>query len=1145
MLKIILSIVFCLLFLLKSETVLAISNSFVSVVNPIRGGDFWDNLNQKPIDAIKGQMHILQSYNISGTWLIRFDALKDPGIIAFLKQYSTSQEMGLFLEITPSWTDKSQVVYHKSASWHDASSVFLTGYDPNDRKKLIDQAFEEYKSIFGFYPKSVGAWYIDSFSLGYMQSKYNISGALIVADQYTTDNYQIWGQYWATPYYPSTIHTLMPAQNSEERLPVVMMQWAARDPLNGYGERVEDSTYSLQVNDYIDYHNLDSNYFSKLIDIFTNQNLNQVNQVVVGLENSYDWNKYSSEYQKQIEILSSKSQKGQFKITNMQNFAAYYKAKFTEISPWQVIVSHDPLGTERKAIWLMNPYYRVGWFYNQDGSVFNDVRQYIGGQKEPCFDKSCQTLNYATIATRVLDKVTYKQKLVIDQGKIHDFNLLPKGDKYVLSYKNDGGKETIVEFLPRDISIDGKVSSIDSFIMDALARDSNVQTKNRLVSQISQKYQETILGFGQKIIIFSLFLLLAFFLPGYLLVRSLNNHSLVLNAFLSIAFGMVLFTISAFLFGLLKASWLFYVCIFVMVIIFIKKKYYSSLLNIQFLSRQNLPIIILITMGTFFQSFSMVRSGWGYDFGIGFLGPTGHDGIWHQALINQLVKQVPPQNPGFSATTLSNYHYFYDLLVAATTSLTNIPITDLLYRFYPILFSLLLGVGSYLLVRRLIGNKTVALISIYFVYFAGSFGWIVEYIRERHFGGESAFWMNQPVSMNLNPPFAISLVIIIAILLMFNLYKLKPTLTGGLILAILSGVLIEFKVYAGLIVLGGLLLVSLWVIITDRKFSYFYVLLAAAVISLIIFLPQNSKASDLLVFAPFWFVHSMVDFPDRVGWIKLSSARMAYFERGDWLKFVFSELLGLGIFIFGNLGTRALALIPLVGIIKKRPNISAEYLFIFSMVFVSIAIPLFFIQKGNPWNTIQFSYYFLYFVSLFTGIGAFYIWKKLPKQLSTLIILFVLIITPINSFRTFQSGFEGVPPARLTWGEFEALDFLKKLPDGVVLTVPFDKTLRSKFIAPYPLSTYETSAYVSAFSAKSVFFEDMIQQDILQNDYQKRLVAAQSFFTGQPFELSKEFLAKSGIRYIYLPKLYGNVLQAGQLNIKQVFENDEAIIYEI
>ena len=298
------------------------SNSFVSIVNPVRGEDFWQEKNQSPLIAVEGQMKILQKFNLPATWLIRFDALSNQKITDLLKT-SSDGEMGLFLEITPTWAGEAGVIYHEKQNWHDAGSAFLTGYERIEREKLIDSAFSKFNEVFGFYPTSVGAWWIDSYSLNYMQKKYAVSVALIVADQYTTDNYQIWGQYFGVPYYPSKSNTLHPASSEEDKLPVVVVQWAARDPVNGYGGGVMQSTFSVQANDYLDYHSLDTKYFASLVDIYTKQQFNRFGYLVVGLENSYSWEKYGKEYENQITVLADKQKNKEFRIVSLKDFSSW------------------------------------------------------------------------------------------------------------------------------------------------------------------------------------------------------------------------------------------------------------------------------------------------------------------------------------------------------------------------------------------------------------------------------------------------------------------------------------------------------------------------------------------------------------------------------------------------------------------------------------------------------------------------------------------------------------------------------------------------------------------------------------------------------------------------------------------------------
>ena len=74
-------------------------------------------------------------------------------------------------------------------------------------------------------------------------------------------------------------------------------------------------------------------------------------------------------------------------------------------------------------------------------------------------------------------------------------------------------------------------------------------------------------------------------------------------------------------------------------------------------------LTILIILGTVFQGLIMFKSGILHDFGIGYWGPLARDGVWHEALVGQLLKSTPPVNPGLAGQLLVNYHYFYDLLL--------------------------------------------------------------------------------------------------------------------------------------------------------------------------------------------------------------------------------------------------------------------------------------------------------------------------------------------------------------------------------------------------------------------------------------------------------------------------------------------------
>ena len=1149
---------FCLVFIVLTflspqPIYAAINNSFVNIVSPVRGNDFWDLKNQKPQDAVLGQLEILRQNNLQATFLLRFDALGDESILQPLK--NSADEKGLFLEVTPTLTNAAAVIYHQSPSWHNAASILITGYSVDDRKKIIDTVFEGFKQKFGNYPKSVGAWWIDANSLSYMQTRYGVTNAMIVADQYSTDSYQIWGQYWGTPFYPAKNNALFPAQTVDNKIPVVITQWAARDPVNGYGTGVEESTYSVQTNDYLDYHNLDINYFSKLIDIYTKPETtqNQFGQIVVGLENSYSWTKYKNEYQNQINELVKKRIAGQFQIMTLDNFANWYKSRFPNLSPDQLIIAKDPLGGPKQVVWFMNNFYRVGWVANSEGSVIRDLRQYVSGQNEICLEKACNEVNFATFATRVLDEVTYGQKKIIDEGKIYNLKVNRQNDKVILTYQNEANINRDLEFLPRDISIDGKPSSIDGFILDSIQSSNSTQKRSIFNGDTSIKF--SVIKQLIEFLLFSVFIIIAVLIPGIVIMKKvIPIQEKVSTLFLSTIVGLVNLTLIGFFSHLLfKNYWLIPIWIILNIGVFIYFKLYrlNTHFNINF---NSIFLSLLIILGTIFITIPTFRNGLDYGYGIGFWGPNGHDGVWHLALINQMAKGVPPQNPILAGTQLQNYHYFFDLLVSFTSVWTKIPAPDLLFREFPILFSLLLGFATLTLLNFLGEKKNILTsgLSLYFVYTAGSFGWIVELVKNQGWNGESDFWANQAISFNLNPPFIISLLIMVAFIEILFIYLKQPKKLIYFLLIVLAGSISEFKAY-GAILIGLSLLIGSLILGWRKNFSLFPVILGMGFLTILLLLPNYPSlvaifqtGSGVFEFSPFWFIHSMVDSPDRLGLTRLTLTRLNGYETGNFLKIIYAESLGLLLFLLGNLGIRSFGLVVFF---QKTLWKQFNYLFLFLFSFFSILIPLLFIQKGTPWNSIQFFYYFLFFSAIFTAITLGNLSIKLPQLVRPILLFAIIILTPVNCLAVAQGYLYPKPHAFISQGEEEGLGVLARKSTGIVLTYPYDKNLKKNLEQPLPLLAYETTSYVSAYSNKPTFEEDAIQQQILnfapQPEYLKRIALTKNFFSGLQQKDAMAFLYSNKIEYIYLPKIYGIHLDNQNPGLINIFENNEIKIYKV
>ncbi len=353
------------------------TNQFISVVNPVRISPYSTN----PSVSLIVQYSEIKKRNLAATWLLTYDVISDFKIVSVTREMDKSQELGLFLEITPKIASAAGVIYNKTDSWHRANSVFLSGYSQEDRRELIDTIFGKFKDIYGYYPVSVGAWWIDSYSLEYMKNKYKITAYLTCADQFATDGYHIWGQYWSTPFYPSKMHAGIPARTIESKLDVVTTQWAARDPLNGYGGGPA-SGFSTQ-----DYQEI--NYFQKLINLYANAKNNKFGQITVGLEGDFSPQTYVSPgfFASQLDMVNAESQSGSIKVITMKDFSDWYRKTFPQLSPAQIIEADDLLGKKIKSIWYQSPNFRINITYDYDTNEtrIRDFRTYHDNFQEPYY----------------------------------------------------------------------------------------------------------------------------------------------------------------------------------------------------------------------------------------------------------------------------------------------------------------------------------------------------------------------------------------------------------------------------------------------------------------------------------------------------------------------------------------------------------------------------------------------------------------------------------------------------------------------------------------------------------------------------------------------------------------------------------------
>ena len=547
----------------------------------------------------------------------------------------------------------------------------------------------------------------------------------------------------------------------------------------------------------------------------------------------------------------------------------------------------------------------------------------------------------------------------------------------------------------------------------------------------------------------------------------------------------------------------------------------------------------LITLGTVIWSATTVKSGLVYAFGMGFWGPHGHDGVWHISLIQSLARGSFDM-PIFAGESIKNYHLGFDLFVAALHRLTTIPVSYLYFQILPPIFAFLIGWLTYKFVIEWTRSAVSAWWAAFFVYFGGSLGWIVG-------RGESAFWSQQAVSTLINPPFALSLVLLLILLL---LLQRQRYILAGLVLAVLP----QVKIYAGVLAFAGLGLAAF------KNHRLLKTLLLGLLISLPVNLQLITRNQQLINWRPGWFLETMMSFSDRLGWTRFFSAMTNHLQAGNLPQAFLFYSGALAIFTFGNLGTRIIALIfsprgwpnadfhPRGGVAPAaHPGGDSNWrkIFFISVIAAGGLIPMFFLQSGTPWNTIQFFYYTLFCTAILAGVSLGEIIGKIKSRLFvTAVSLTVILFTIPTTYDTLTKVYlPSRPPAKISLQELSALQFLARQPRGTVLVPAANPNPYAP--PPRPLYLYESTAYVSAFSAQPVFLEDEVNLNITGYDWPTRRRAVDQFFTTRDPAAAQKFLAENHIKYLYLPEVatVRPVLSETDLGLTKLYENSTTAIW--
>lgn len=374
---------------LISATILILANSFksdkskhdekidtpkiVNIVNFIRDIEPRDPNITKDVlyQTVANQVELMKKYHLGGTFLLQYDALIDKRYQALLKSLpKDSFEIGAWWELPQPLIEKAGIKWRGKYAWDWHSNVgFSVGYTPEEREKIIDVYFADFKKIFGYYPRSVAAWVIDAHSLDYMYDKYKIVASANCKDQYGTDGFTLWGGYWNQAYYPSRINVYMPAQSADKQLPVPVFRMLGSDPIRQY-----DNGSSVTTLEPVYPHaGGNEKWINWFLPTFANDPSLGFNYTQAGQENSFTWDAMHRGLELQFPIIEQLRDEGKIRVETMEQSGRWFREKYKITPATTFTVTKDLEGSNQKTIWYDSRFYRINIAWKDGNLRIRDI----------------------------------------------------------------------------------------------------------------------------------------------------------------------------------------------------------------------------------------------------------------------------------------------------------------------------------------------------------------------------------------------------------------------------------------------------------------------------------------------------------------------------------------------------------------------------------------------------------------------------------------------------------------------------------------------------------------------------------------------------------------------------------------------------
>ncbi len=438
------------------------TQKYVNAVCFVRTYEYYGNYDPANLTALQGQMALYNQHHIPATYLLEYDALqRDAFTQTVLENRKSTDEVGLWLEITGGLCASANVPWRskRNRDWDFYVDPGCSpSYSTEEKKKLCDAAMALFHSRFGCYPRTVGAWLLDSETMEYLNTRYGMDAYIICREQWGMDGYTLWGGPYFGGYYPSKNNALTPAQSIENQLNVPVFRMYISDPIYSYYEftrgEMNGINYHLFTQEPTWRYGQDPAWVKWCMETLFGQNIRGFSYFQLGQETSFGFGRdLERALQMQCRYAVEHKDRYQYQFVTVGQMGRQFCDAYQQTPNHFLTSAYDWANLDNHSVWYHTKRYRINIFNHKSTLWIRDIHLFDDSYRDRYLDNPCRTRKGIYDNLPIVDGVRFTQGC--------DDNDIPCGDQFngkryekpAGIYLNAPAKITGIEYFENEICL--------------------------------------------------------------------------------------------------------------------------------------------------------------------------------------------------------------------------------------------------------------------------------------------------------------------------------------------------------------------------------------------------------------------------------------------------------------------------------------------------------------------------------------------------------------------------------------------------------------------------------------------------------------------------------------------------------------------